>query len=91
VSASAAGPAEVAPSYGVGTHLTPTLKRRKLTDSLESGFLAQRNCRVCKTRRTTLVCSTFRECGGEEVFLCAPREGRQCFLQHLRATHNLKV
>jgi len=91
VSGSAAGPPEVASSYGVGTHLTLTLKRRKLIDSSKSAFLAQRNCRVCRTRQTNLVCSTCRECGGEEVFLCAPREGRQCFSQHLRATHNLVV
>ena len=57
VSTSAAGLREVAPSYGVGTHLTPTLKRRKLTDSSESTFLAEPNCRACNTRRTTLVCS----------------------------------
>jgi len=91
VSASAAGPPEVAPSYGVGMHLTPAVKRRKLTGSSESAILAQPNCRVCKTKRTTMVCSTCRECGGEGVFLCARREGRQCFSQHLRATHDVEV
>ena len=45
VSATAAGPPEVAPSFGAGTHLTPAVKRRKLTCSSESAFLKQRDCR----------------------------------------------
>jgi len=43
-----AGPADDPPSYGVGTHLTPTKKRRKLTGTSDCGFLVQRSCRVCK-------------------------------------------
>ena len=91
MSASAAAPPEVAPSYAVCTHLTPTVKRRKLTGSSNSAFLTQRNCHVCRTRRTTMVCATSRECGEAEIFLYASREGRQCFLQQLRGTHDVEV
>lgn len=55
------GTAAAAPettTTGVGIHLTHTSKRRR-----GSYHLAQRNCRLCKTGRTTLICSTFKETG----------------------------
>lgn len=38
-----------------------------------------------------MVCATSRECGEAEIFLYASREGRQCFLQQLRGTHDVEV
>ena len=47
--------------YGVGTHLAPKTKRRKSTTDGPSSHLAQRDCRVCKKDRSSLVFSTCRE------------------------------
>lgn len=75
------------PDYGVGAHLTPTVKRRRSSAHL----LAQRTCRVCSDR-TSLVCSTCRDTPAVgEVFLCGPRTGRFCFAHHMRDVHHLTI
>jgi len=73
--------------FGVGVHLTPTLKRRKG----DSDHRAQRDCRVCKSGRTTLVCSSCRDGTGVDLFFCGPKTGRGCFHVHLREVHEIDV
>jgi len=78
--------------YGVGTHLAPTTKRRKFTTDGPSSHQSQRDCRVCKKDRSSLVCSTCREITrGREVFVCAPRTGRSCFALYMRAVHDMEI
>ena len=75
------------PAYGVGTHLTPTAKRRHAS----SGHLVQSECRVCGAR-TTLVCSTCKDTPGVgEVFFCGARSTRLCFAEHICAAHQMSV
>ena len=73
--------------FGVGVHLTPTLKRRKG----DSDHRTQRDCRVRKSRRTTLVCSSCRDGTGVDLFFCGPKTGRGCFHVHLRQVHEIEV
>ena len=59
-----------AAAYGVGVHLKPTSKRRQTKAGAVTTHLQQRHCRVCKTMRSTLVCSVCRDpAAGGEVFL----------------------
>jgi len=77
---------------GVGTHLTPTTKRRKSSAAEPSLHLVQRDGRVCKQHRSSLVCSTCHENSrGDEIFVCGPRTGRNCFALHLRGTHDTGI
>jgi len=73
--------------FGVGVHLTPTLNRRKG----DSDHRAQRDCRVCKSGRTTLVFSSCRDGTGVDLFFCGPKSGRGCFNVHLREVHEIDV
>jgi len=73
--------------FGVGVHLTPTLKRRKG----DSEHRAQRDCRVCKSSRTTLVCSSCRDGTGVDLLFSGPETGRGCFHVHLREVHEIDV
>jgi len=89
VSAVADGAQQAAsvPAYGVGTHLTPTAKRRHAS----TGHLAQRGCLECGAR-TTLVGSTCKDTPGVgEVFSCGARSTRLCFAKHMRAAHQMSV
>jgi len=70
--------------FGVGVYLTPTLKRRK-------GDNDHRDCRVCKSGRTTLVCSSCRDSTGLDLFFCGPKSGRSCFHVHLQEVHEIDV
>jgi len=77
-------------AYGVGTHLTPTAKRRKSSAAEPSLHLAQRDCRVFKQHRSSLVCSTCQESSrGGEILVCGSRTGRNCF--SLRGTHDTGI
>lgn len=90
----AVGEPEDAPAplrFGVGVHLTPTLKRRREALAETTDRCAQRTCRVCKHKRTTSVCSRCRAASVGEVFCCGPRTGRNCFDVHMREVHQLDV
>lgn len=90
--ADAAADGRAAPlRYGLGLHLTPTLKRRKGATPQDAHQCAQRSCRECKTHRTTAVCSRCRESNVGEVFFCGPKTGRQCFDIHMREVHQMDV
>ena len=56
---------------GVGDHPTPTLKRRKG----DADHRAQRDCRVCRSGPTTLVCSSCRDVTGVDLIFVVPRHG----------------
>lgn len=55
--------------YGVGVHLTPTLKRRHGASAASADHCAQRLCRVCRRFKSSLVCSRCRIEGEQELFL----------------------
>ena len=74
---------------GIGIHLTPTRERRKSKDGKVSSFVMQRKCRICKTKKTTHLCSACMACGGTTVWLCRGSCGRSCFLDHLKNVHNI--
>jgi len=85
--AQAATDATVAPAYVVSLHLTPTTQRCAPTSGGGAAFRAQRRCRVCRTNRSTLVCSECRNPSmGGAMFLCGPKTGRDCF-RFIRMLH----
>lgn len=79
------------PLFGVSVHLTPTLKRRTGSSAKGADQRAQRDCRVCKSHRTTQVCSRCRETGDGEVYCCGPKAGHDCFEVHMRDVHQLNL
>jgi len=82
---------ERAPRFGMGIHVTPTLKRRHGVSSKEGDHRAQRACRVCKRRGTSSLCSACRESPGMELYICGPKTGRRCFDEHMKQVHELDV
>jgi len=87
--AQAATDGTVAPAYGVSQHLTPTTQRRAPPSGRGAALWAQRRCRVCRTNRTTFVCSECRNPSvGGAIFLCGPKTGRDCFRSHSHAAHD---
>ena len=72
---------------GVGVHLTPTKKRRK-RNGMVTKHARQNNCRVCKTKKTTHVCSVCSELKGEDVWICHTSAARDCFMEHLAHCHD---
>jgi len=88
----AAAAADAAPrSFGVGIHLTATVKRREGPASKEGDHRAQRACHVCKRRGTSWVCSGCRDSTHRELYCCGPRTGRRCFETHAREVHELDM
>ena len=71
-------------SSGVGIHLTPTKKRRKMKGEITK-FLQQDWCKECnqKKYKSTYICS---ECG---KILCHPKSGRSCFSEHVQKCHDI--
>ena len=82
---------ERAPRFGMGIHVTPTLKRRHGVSSKEGDYRAQRACRVYKRRGTSTVCSAYRESPGRELYICGSKTGRRCFDEHMKQVHELDV
>jgi len=88
----AAAASDAAPlRFGLGIHLTATVKRRKGPASTEGDHRAQRACHVCKRRGTSWVCSWCRNSSHREVYCCCPRTGRLCFETHAREVHELDM
>jgi hypothetical protein len=79
-------PSQLTPTSGIGPHATPTKKRKRDKEGQEKPSRAQRNCVVCGGR-TTKVCSSCREEGRDEVFVCDSSKGRVCFSSHVRSMH----
>jgi hypothetical protein len=79
-------PDQLTPTSGIGPHATPTKRRKRDKEGKEQASRAQRNCVICGGR-TTKVCSSCREEGRNEVFICDSSKGRVCFSSHVRAEH----
>jgi hypothetical protein len=69
---------------GVLTHLTP-VKRLKNAHGEKTSFRYQGRCKECQ-KKTTWQCS---DCNDNEkvVFLCATKNGKRCFLDHIARNH----
>jgi hypothetical protein len=50
---------------GRDVHLTPTKKRRKTKDGATLTFAEQGRCTVCKSKKSTYICSTCADSGPE--------------------------
>ena len=73
---------------GLGIHLTPTKKNRKLHGKITT-YLKQGYCNVCK-RKTKYICSLcdhVHDNDGNETFICHTSTGRDCFLKHIQMKH----
>jgi hypothetical protein len=79
-------PSHLTPTSGIGPHATPTKKRKRDKEGKEQASRAQKNCVVCGGR-TTKVCSSCRDEGRDEVFICDSSKGRVCFSSRVRAQH----
>jgi hypothetical protein len=80
-------PSQLKPMSGIGPHATSTKKRARDKEGQEKLSRAQRNCVVCGGRATK-VCSSSREEGRDEVFVCDSSKGRVCFSSHVRTEHD---
>lgn len=79
--------ADIMPTFGIGSHLTPTKKRRRNREGDLTNFRAQRACFFCKAKGCTNVCSTCRyDDGLGEVFLCSAKKSN-CFALHCNEKH----
>ena len=56
---------------GIGTHLTPTTRKRKNASGKETSALYQSRCNICKgTRKSKFICSACKVYFDKEVYLC---------------------
>jgi hypothetical protein len=75
------------PTAGIGCHLTPTRKFKRLNTGQGTSYRVQRDCKVCKQSRSTQVCSECRDVDQTRSFLCDSSRGRVCFARHVREKH----
>ena len=76
------------PRGGVGIHLTPTKRKRKLQDGTVTNHALQMVCRECKKRKTRYQCSVCFDRDGKECWLCSSETGRACFATHIDNCHS---
>lgn len=76
-------------SNGVGIHLMPTREKRRTTEGKLTGYAMQRKCRVCKSMKTTHICSACFASNKSAVWLCRGLKGRTCFAEHVKAVHDV--
>jgi hypothetical protein len=72
------------PRAGVLTHLTP-VKRLKNSKGEKTTFRYQGRCKECQ-KKTTWQCSDCDD-NGKIIYLCATKNGKRCFLNHLARNH----
>ncbi|KAI2508605.1 Transposase IS4 [Fragilaria crotonensis] len=72
------------PRAGVLTHLTP-VKRLKNSKGEKTTFRYQGRCKECQ-KKTTWQCSDCDD-DGKIIYLCATKNGKRCFLNHLARNH----
>ena len=78
-------------SSGVDAHLTPTKRKKRTRDGLETKYTMQGRCMECNLPGTTQVCSECTESPANtktDNFLCSTRKGKQCFRAHIQKYHN---
>jgi hypothetical protein len=71
------------PRSGIGSHLTPTKKKRKSKSVTRATFALQGKCCICSAK-TTHICSSClddRDEGGS-TWLCHSKNNRHCFGLH---------
>lgn len=78
-------------SAGIGTHLAMTHKKRKLSDGSVSNALYQGRCRSCKRFKSKFQCSTCRDNGLGDIYLCHAGTKRTCFSAHLKQKHDIEL
>lgn len=76
---------------GIGTHLAVTNKKRKLSDGSVTNAALQGRCRVCKVSKSKFLCSTCRDNGVGDIYICHVSTKRCCFSTHLREKHHLET
>lgn len=74
---------------GVETHLIPTKKKRKTANGMMTSFAVQNNCRVCKVKKTTLVCSSCNKLDGSAIYICGTSTDKSCFAKHVEEIYEL--
>ena len=73
---------------GIGPHLTPTSRKRKRSDGTVTNAFMQGKCYICKNgTKSKYTCSECSKERGSEYWICHSSTGRNCFVQHLYATH----
>jgi Transposase IS4 len=75
------------PTAGIGCHLTPTRKFKRLKTGQGTSYRVQRDCKVCKQIRSTQVCFECRDVDQTESFLCDSSRGRVFFARHVKEKH----
>ena len=78
-------------SSGVDAHLTPTKRKKRTRDGIETKYTMQGRCMECNKPGTTQVCSECTENPSNtkiDNFLCSTRKGKQCFRAHIQKYHN---
>ena len=74
----------------IGTHLTPTTRKRKNVSGEETSALYQSRCNICKgTKKSKFICSACKVYFDKEVYLCHHQTGRDCFKKHVDERHDL--
>ena len=75
-------------SSGIGAHLTPTRRKRRLEGS-NTNVCHQGYCQECG-KKTTWVCSVCRDENAyqKEQFFCHPKKRRLCYSEHLENAHS---
>ena len=78
-----------APRFGIAIHVTPTKKRRKKRDGIETQYLLQGECKVFRNK-TTHVCLGCVDTYAvkNEMWVCHPKTNRSCFSKHVHITHD---
>jgi hypothetical protein len=82
------------PRSGVGIHLTPTKKQRKIRGVILNQS-AQGDCKVCKIKRTTRTCFKCKDdrdntrSGAAEPWICGTKDGSMCFSTHMSEVHGI--
>jgi hypothetical protein len=78
---------EERPTSGISVHLTPSKRKRKVNGEKSTNTM-QGRCKVCKTNKTTFICSACSKEPASTFWLCHNRNGnRACFREHCREHH----
>lgn len=73
---------------GIGPHLTPTSRKRKLQDGTPSNCALQGRCKMCRNgTKSKYVCSACTSSNASDFWLCHSDTKRDCFIRHYNAAH----
>ena len=75
---------------GIGTHLTPTTRKRKNVSGEETSALYQSRCNICKsTKKSKFIYSACKIYFDKEVYLRHHQTGPDCFKTRVDERHDL--